>query len=84
MRMSDKVYDKLRFVQFVVPIVTTFLAGVVMLFTQIWGMPYGEQIAATITGLGSLITAAVGALLKWSSYVYKKDQENIDAGKGED
>lgn len=84
MRMSDKVYDILRFIQFLVPIIVAFLAGLVLLIDQVWGWPAGASIAAFITGLGTLITAAVGSLLKWSSYVYKKDQENIDAVRGED
>ena len=84
MRMSDKVYDTLKFIQFLVPIIVTFLAGLVMLIDQVWGWSAGSSIAAFITGLGTLITAAIGSLLKWSSYVYKKDQENIDAGKGEE
>lgn len=84
MRISDKVYDTLKFIQFIVPIITTFVAGVIMLIVQIWGWPEGSAIAAFVTGLGSLITAAIGSLLKYSSYVYKKDQETLDAGKGEE
>ncbi len=84
MRMSNKVYDILKFIQFLVPIIVAFLAGLVLLIDQVWGWPAGASIAAFITGLGTLITAAVGSLLKWSSYVYKKDQDTIDAGKGED
>ena len=64
MKMSNKVYDILKYItQIVIPAVATLyfaLAG-------IWGFPYGEQIVGTLTA----IDAFLGALLGISSMVYR-------------
>lgn len=63
MKMSNKVYDVLKFIaQIVLPALGTLyfaLAG-------IWGFPYGEQIVGTI----SAIDAFLGAILGISSVRY--------------
>lgn len=66
MSMSNKVYDILRNVELILPILGTLyfaLAG-------IWGLPYGEQIVGTITA----ITAALASILKISNVQYKKKE----------
>lgn len=66
-RMSDDVYDVLKFIaQIVLPALGTLyftLAG-------IWGFPYGEQIVGTITALDMFL----GALLGLSTKQYIKDK----------
>jgi len=63
--MSDKTYDKLKFVaQIVLPALGTLYFAL----SQIWGLPYGEQIVGTITA----IDAFLGAILGISSIAYNK------------
>lgn len=65
MKMSNKVYDVLKWIAMVaLPAVGTLyfaLAG-------IWGLPYGEQIVGTITA----VDTCLGVLLGISSAQYKK------------
>ena len=65
MKLSNKVYDVLKYVaQIVLPAAATLyfaLAG-------IWGLPYGEQIVGTITA----VDTCLGVLLGVSSAKYKK------------
>lgn len=66
--MSNKVYDALRILSTIVlPAIATFYVAV----AGIWGLPYAEQIAGTITAVCTLF----GALLKISSVQYMKSQE---------
>lgn len=69
MKMSNKVYDVLKYVaQIVLPAIATLYFAL----AQIWGLPYGEQIVGTITA----IDAFLGALLGISAYQYNKVQAN--------
>ena len=65
MKMSNKVYDVLKWIAMVVlPAIATLyfaLAG-------IWGFPYGEQIVGTITAVDTFL----GVVLGISNTVYKK------------
>lgn len=67
MKMSNKVYDVLKFIaQIVLPAIGTLyfaLAG-------IWNLPYGEQIVGTITAIDTFL----GALLGLSSMNYKEEE----------
>lgn len=67
MKMSNKVYDVLKYItQIVIPAVATLyfaLAG-------IWGFPYGEQIVGTLTAIDTFL----GVLLGISSAQYKKEE----------
>ena len=67
MKMSNKVYDVLKYItQIVIPAVATLyfaLAG-------IWGFPYGEQIVGTLTAIDTFL----GVLLGISSEQYKKEE----------
>lgn len=66
-RMSDDIYDILKFIaQIVLPAAGTLyfaLAG-------LWGWPYGEQIVGTITA----VDAFLGAVLKISTKTFIDDQ----------
>jgi len=67
MKMSNKVYDILKWVALVfLPAIGTLyfaLAG-------IWGLPYGEQIVGTITA----VDVFLGLCLGISSHNYNKGQ----------
>ena len=55
--MSNKVYDRLKVVALILTPVLAFLASLV----NIWGIPYGEQLTATLTAIDTLIGAIVVA-----------------------
>jgi hypothetical protein len=67
--ISNKVYDALKFVA---QIVLPALGALYFALSQIWGLPYGEQIVGTITA----IDAFLGALLGISTAQYKKGAGN--------
>lgn len=65
MKMSCKLYDVLKYIaQIVLPALGTLYFAL----SQIWGLPYGEQIVGTI----SAVDIFLGALLKISSDKYYK------------
>ena len=67
MKMSNKVYDVLKFIaQIVLPAVGTLYFAL----ARIWGFPYAEEIVGTI----SAIDAFLGALLRISTSQYNKEQ----------
>lgn len=69
MKLSNRVFDLLKYVALVaLPAIGTFY----FTLSQIWGLPYGEEIVGTITALDTLL----GALLMISSAQYKKGQKN--------
>lgn len=65
MKMSNKVYDVLKwFAMVVLPAIATLYAAL----SGIWGFPYGEQIVGTIVAVETFL----GALLQISNAQYKK------------
>jgi len=69
MKMSNKQYDTWKYIaQIVLPALGTLYFAL----SQIWGLPYGEQIVGTITA----IDAFMGALLGISSAQYYKEMED--------
>lgn len=67
--MSDKMYDVLKWIaQILLPAAATLYFAL----SQIWGLPYGEEVVGTITA----IDAFLGAILGISNLNYKK---RIDA-----
>lgn len=67
--MSNKTYDILKYIaQIVLPAIATLYFAL----SQIWGLPYGEEIVGTITA----IDAFLGALLGVSTAQYKKANGN--------
>lgn len=65
MKLSNKLYDVLKWVALVVlPALSALYLGL----SGIWGFPYGEQVSGTI----ALIDTFLGALLGISSAQYKK------------
>lgn len=63
--MSNKVYDVLKWIaMYLLPALGTLYFAL----SQIWGLPYGEEIVGTITA----IDAFLGAILGISTISYKK------------
>ncbi len=63
MRISDKVYDILKWIaQYFLPALGTLY----FTLAQIWGLPYGEQIVGTIAAIDTFL----GVLLGLSSKAY--------------
>ncbi len=68
MKINNKVYDILKWVAvLLLPALSTFIAYVFPL----WGIPYGNEIAKTITALAVFIGAIIGI----SSIAYQKDKK---------
>ena len=68
MRMSNKVYDVLKFIaQILLPALGTLYFAL----AQIWNFPYAEEIVGTITA----VDAFLGAILQISTNQYKRDSE---------
>ena len=68
MKMSNKVYDVLKFIaQILLPAVGTLYFAL----AQIWHFPYAEEIVGTITA----VDAFLGALLGISTMQYRKEAE---------
>ena len=69
MKMDDKVYNILKYIaQIALPALGAFYFAL----SQIWGLPYGEQIVGTIAALDTLL----GVLLGISTYNYYKGNDN--------
>lgn len=66
MKMSNTVYDVLKYIALVV---LPALATLYFALSKIWGFPYGSEIVGTI----SAIDAFLGALLQISTNEYNKD-----------
>ena len=65
MKMSNKVYDVLKFIaQILLPAIGTLYFAL----ARIWDLPYPEQIVGTITA----VDAFLGALLGISTMQYNK------------
>jgi imidazoleglycerol phosphate synthase glutamine amidotransferase subunit HisH len=65
MKMSNKVYDTLKWIAMI------FLPAVGTLYfalASIWGLPFAEQIVGTVTAFDTFL----GVILGISSYQYKK------------
>lgn len=67
MKMSNKLYDVLKWTAmlFLPALGTLYFA-----LSEIWGLPYGNEVVGTITALDTF----VGALLGISSANYKKEE----------
>jgi hypothetical protein len=66
MKLSNKAYDIMKWIaQYLLPAV----GALYFALSQIWGLPYGEQIVGTITA----VDAFLGAILGISTMSYKKE-----------
>ena len=65
MKFSNSMYDILKYIaQIVLPAIATLYFAL----SQIWGLPYGEEIVGTITAIDCFL----GAILGISSVQYKR------------
>lgn len=67
--MKNKTYDILKYIAL---IVLPALATLYLTIATIWGLPYGEAIAATITAVDTFL----GAVLKISTDKYNAKSQN--------
>ena len=67
--LNDRVYDVLKWIAM---LLLPALATLVEVVFTIWGIPYGQQISATIVAFDAFL----GALLGISSIQYKKGNGN--------
>jgi len=66
MKLSNKAYDIIKWIaQYLLPA----LGALYFALSQIWGLPYGEEIVGTITA----VDAFLGAILGISTVNYKKE-----------
>lgn len=71
MIFNNKTYDILKDIAlYVLPA----LATLILALGNIWGIPYAEAIAATITAIDTFL----GAILKISSDKYAKEKEGAE------
>lgn len=57
MRMENTTYDILKYVaQILIPAIATLYFSV----SQIWGLPYGEQIVGTLTAVDAFLGVCLG------------------------
>ena len=73
MKMSNCVYDKLKLIAWILAPLITFIGAVCI----IWGVPYAEQITATLAALDTFL----GSLLTVSNINYNKDEGIEDETK---
>lgn len=74
---NSKVYDVLKFIARYIGPIVIFLTAII----NIWGIPYGEQIIATLAALEALLTKFVSMSKK--KYDEKIEKE-CEAGIGEE
>ena len=75
MKMSNKVYDILKYIaQIVLPAIATLYFAL----AKIWGFPYATEIVGTI----SAVDAFMGALLQIGTNLYNKDGEKEPPDQG--
>lgn len=57
MKLSNETYDILKYIaQILIPAVATLYFSV----SQIWGLPYGEQIVGTLTAVDAFLGVCLG------------------------
>lgn len=70
MKMSNKVYDILKFIaQIVLPAIATFYITI----AGIWNLPLGDEISRTVMAVDTLL----GAILMISTAGYNKAQVSV-------
>lgn len=67
--MNSKTYDTLKFISAIIAPISVFIASL----TEIWGLPYGAQIAATMAALDALF----GAIVVIASNRYKQKHPEL-------
>lgn len=70
MTLSNKAYDTIKMIGLVAVPILTFLVAIV----NIWNIPYGDQIVATLAAVDVLI----GAIVTVAKGQYERKQKNIE------
>ena len=71
MKMSNKVYDVLKYIA---QIVLPALGALYFALAKIWNFPYGTEVVGTIAAVDTFL----GALLKLSTDQYNKENQPPD------
>lgn len=66
MRLSDRTYDLLKWVQKIFVLLATFYATI----ANIWGLPFGDEISKTCLALATFLLG----ILEIASATYNKEQ----------
>lgn len=74
MKLSNRTYDILKKIALVIAPLATFIGAVMV----IWGIPYAEQITATLAAIDSLIGALLGISTKNYRATKIQDTFNTD------
>lgn len=69
--MSNKTYDTIKKIALLIAPAVTFFAALV----DVWGIPYGSQIVATLAALDTFVGVAVSIL----AATYKKQNEGSES-----
>ena len=69
--MSNKTYDTIKKIALLIAPAVTFFAALV----DVWGIPYGSQIVATLAALDTFVGVAVSVL----AATYKKQNEGSES-----
>ena len=69
MKLSNKTYDTLKFIALLIAPIVTFVASLV----DIWGIPHGTEIVATLAAIDVLI----GAVVAIAKAIYDKNKEQL-------
>ena len=78
MKMSDKTYDVLKWIQrLFLPALATLYLALGSIWKDVIYLPYPEQVAATITAIDTFL----GVILGISSANYYKEQEANSDGE---
>lgn len=78
MKISNKTYDIIKKISLLILPLTTFVAAVV----EIWGIPYGSQIVATLAALDTFAGVAVTILA--ADYKKRTAVRPAELSEGED
>lgn len=70
MTLSNKTYDFIKALGLVAVPILTFLVAIV----NIWNIPYGDQIVATLAAVDVLI----GAFVSVAKNIYDRKEKNIE------
>jgi len=80
MKMSNKVYDVLKFIaQILLPALGTLYFAL----AKIWGFPYAAEIVGTISAVDAFLGALLGiSTAKYNAEVQAAEQQPPDEGNG--
>lgn len=70
MRLSDRTYDILKWIQKILVLLATFYTTI----ANIWGFPYGDEISKTCLALATFLLG----ILEIASATYNKDMADIN------